>query len=388
MSLSVCLLSRNEEQNIGRALRSVAGLADQVIVADTASRDRTTHIAADLGAQVLQFPWEDDFAAGRNFTIGQATGDWILWLNPDEEVLDSSHAAFRQAMDRPDVFGYFVNIQELQDAARPDVWLETADLRLFRRRNDLQFIGRCQPGFHDTVVEAVRREGQQVLTSAITLRHHAYSSIRNEAKWRWTARLLELELRDRPGQLRYLIEYGQTLLQFKDPRAHEVLAQAVEQIMAVRAAAAAPSAKVQVLLEYLVTVAPDLSRSRLTRAEARELAWRWFPSSPPLLWIMAQQSYEQGDFREVATLLERLLDLKKTASYDRSRSFDPAIMGDQARLNLGVCYKKLRELDKAELCFRQLLMHPTLQGHAAQHLAEVQASRRQHPGAFSLDVKG
>src|SRR6266481_1881193 len=87
MSLSVCLLTRNQEMDLPRALRSVAGLADEVIVADTASTDGTAQVAAGLGAKVVQFPWNDDFAAGRNFATGQAIGDWVLWLNADEELL-------------------------------------------------------------------------------------------------------------------------------------------------------------------------------------------------------------------------------------------------------------------------------------------------------------
>src|SRR5437016_5060097 len=100
MSLSVCLLTRNEEKNIARALRSVEGLADEVIVAETGSRDRTAEIAADLGAKVYPFTWDDDFAAGRNFAIEKATGDWIFWLMPDEEMLSDSHAVVRTCMSR------------------------------------------------------------------------------------------------------------------------------------------------------------------------------------------------------------------------------------------------------------------------------------------------
>ena len=55
--------------------------------ARAARRQEWRRIAAALGALVHPFPWDDDFAAGRNFALGQATGDWILWLNPDEEVL-------------------------------------------------------------------------------------------------------------------------------------------------------------------------------------------------------------------------------------------------------------------------------------------------------------
>src|SRR5258708_13795378 len=110
MSLSVCLLTRNEEETVGAAVRSVSDVADEILVVDTHSRDQTASRAADAGARVLQYEWTDDFGAGRNFTLGHATGDWILWLNGTEEVTPDSLPHIREAMTRPNVFGYFVRV--------------------------------------------------------------------------------------------------------------------------------------------------------------------------------------------------------------------------------------------------------------------------------------
>ena len=74
--LSVCLLTRDEQRNIERAIRSVEGVADEVVVADAGSTDRTVEVARGLGARVVPFSWDDDFARGRNVAIGQASGDW------------------------------------------------------------------------------------------------------------------------------------------------------------------------------------------------------------------------------------------------------------------------------------------------------------------------
>src|SRR6266545_4913896 len=106
MSLSVCLVTRNEEGSIGRALRSVAGVANEVIVVDTGSTDRTAEEAAALGAKVSQFPWGDDFAEARNYALDQARGDWVLWLNPDEELLSEGREHMREALARPDALAY------------------------------------------------------------------------------------------------------------------------------------------------------------------------------------------------------------------------------------------------------------------------------------------
>src|SRR5579883_2952330 len=105
MSLSVCFLTRNEEKSIGRAMQSVLGIADEVIVAETGSTDRTAEVAAALGAKVHDFAWRDDFSEGRNFAVDRAKGDWILWLNPDEELTSSSLDFIRICTTHRSAFG-------------------------------------------------------------------------------------------------------------------------------------------------------------------------------------------------------------------------------------------------------------------------------------------
>jgi hypothetical protein len=377
MTLSVCLLTRNEEKNIARAIQSVTGIADQVIVADTGSKDRTALIAAELGAQVCQVNWQDDFAAARDFALAQATADWILWLNPDEELLPFDQAVLRGYLTREDTFGYHVVVQERLDADQPDVFSETVQLRLFRRRSQLRSVGRLHSTFVPALEEVARQEGKQITLSEIRLQRHAYSSQLTEPKLRWAARLLELELRDRPGQLHYLIEYGRTLLLLNDPQGHAILAEAIEQILPLRSAASAPRPEVQRLLEYVLTVSPAQSRSRLSREEAQELALRWFPYSPALLWRIAEHCFQSGNFRQAAEILERLDQCKTSGIYDRSQSFDPALLGETVVLNLGACYTRLGELDKAERCFLRLLGSKSSHDRAAQNLAFVQTLRAQ-----------
>lgn len=376
MSLTVCLLTRNDERNLGAALQSVAGLADEIVVADTASTDATARVAAQMGANVLQFDWTEDFAAGRNFTVGQAHSEWILWLNADETVVPETKGLFRDCLARDDAFGYFLTIQTPIDPQRPQAYSETLDLRVFRRRADLQFIGRCHPRLLPEVVAAVKQSGQQVLPSAICLRSKSGLVPRTDAKLRWTTRLLELELRDRPGQLHYLIELGRTLLLLKEPRGHGILADAEQLVLAARTEPAAPARKIEVLLDYLLTVAPEFSQCQLSRDEACELALRWFPASPPLVNLCAQHCFRKGDFLRAAVLLERLVQFGRTGSYDKSRNFDPRIIGETALLNLGACYRNLGERARAEECYRQLLGSKDFHAPATAGLAAVQGMQQ------------
>jgi tetratricopeptide (TPR) repeat protein len=359
MSLSVCLLTRNDAGTVARAVRSVRDVADEVLVADTASADDTARIAAGAGAAVTQFTWEDDFAAGRNYLIGRAISDWILWLDPKEELAPGSIDALRSEVARTDAFGFFLRIWR-------EGYSETADLRLFRRRADLRFIGRLHPHFEPGVIEAVKREGLAVGPCDVALLHHEQAGPPGEAKLRWTLKLLELELRDRPGQLHYLIEQGRTLLRLKDPRGHVVMAKAAEQVRVARDEAAPPSGKVQVLLKYWLTT--PSAQGPLTPDDARELVMRWFPDSPALLWLLAGQRFAAGEFAEAADLLKRLIRLGQTGTYDRSQAFEQDIIGDRALLNLGACYLKLGRWAEAEACFLQLTPSPVFGAEAARQL--------------------
>jgi Flp pilus assembly protein TadD len=73
--------------------------------------------------------------------------------------------------------------------------------------------------------------------------------------------------------------------------------------------------------------------------------------------------------------MERLDQRRTTGTYDRSESFDPAILGDLVVMNLGVCYTRLGDFDKAERCFLRLLDSTSYQDRARQNLAAVQSMR-------------
>jgi glycosyltransferase involved in cell wall biosynthesis len=84
VKLSAVIVTLNEERNIARALESLR-CADEIVVVDNGSEDRTCEIALRLGARVIVEPWRG-YAAQKNFAAAQATHDWILSLDADEAV--------------------------------------------------------------------------------------------------------------------------------------------------------------------------------------------------------------------------------------------------------------------------------------------------------------
>jgi len=84
--LSLALIARNEARCLGRCLRSVQPIVDEIVVVDTGSTDDTILIAHQFQAKVLPFSWRDDFSAARNFALDQTRGEWILILDADEHA--------------------------------------------------------------------------------------------------------------------------------------------------------------------------------------------------------------------------------------------------------------------------------------------------------------
>jgi hypothetical protein len=253
---------------------------------------------------------------------------------------------------------------------------ETYQHRLFRRDSGARFAGRLHPHFQPTLEELALRQERKVYPLDAVVVRHGYLSKLTPDKLQWAARLLELELRDRPGQLHYLIEYGRTLLLLNNPRGHEVLAEAANQVLAAKSAPAAPSVTVGSLLEYVLTVAPEQAKCRMSPADAENLAMRWFARTPPVVWTVAQRRFAAGDFPGAAALLEQLVDMGRTGGYDHGASFDPDVMGAAALMNLGICHLRVGQWERARYCFGQLLTHPTYQEQARANIALVDASRR------------
>lgn len=375
--LSVCLIARNEEKNLPRALASIRGIADEVIVADTGSTDRTIEIAKASGAVVCRFPWCDDFSAARNFAISQARGDWIFWLDADEELLPESAGELRSSIAREDALAFFIRRQDLKQADRLDFYTMMWQLRLFRRREDLRFQGRCHPEFNPDAGEIEAKTGLAVRYSTITIRHYGYLGEMLPSKLRRAARLLELELRDRPGQLYYLIEYGRTLLLAGEARGDEVLREAAAKLLPQTGLPEAPAPIVSLLLERLLQLPPEQLPAGFSPELTESLVWRWFPASAPLLWLLARRAAMAGRFEDAERLLRRLVQMGADHSYDQWVSFDPRLVGEDAKSNLGACLVRQAKLDEAVTIFRDLLASPTHAEQARANLEVIEQFMRQ-----------
>ena len=107
MRLSQCMIVKNEERNIEKALSWGKGIVWEQIVVDTGSTDRTVELAEKMGAKVFYFPWQDDFSAAKNFAISKASGDWVAFLDADEYFPLEEAKKLMPLLERYDKGGYY-----------------------------------------------------------------------------------------------------------------------------------------------------------------------------------------------------------------------------------------------------------------------------------------
>lgn len=94
ITISLCMIVKNEEDKLEKCLKSLKGIVDEMIVVDTGSTDRTTEVARRLGARVEHFRWTGDFSDARNFSFSLASCDYIYVADADEEIDEENRQRF------------------------------------------------------------------------------------------------------------------------------------------------------------------------------------------------------------------------------------------------------------------------------------------------------
>ena len=196
--LSQCMIVKNEEKNIEKALSWAKEVAFEQIVVDTGSTDRTVELAEIMGAKVYHFEWIDDFSAAKNFAMDQAKGNWIAILDADEymppEDVKELMSLLRKIQGNPKLLAEFdsVNCSWLQIDDQDKVFAVLTQQRVFRNRPDLRYEGRIH--------EAVRLRNNHINAENLRIMHTGYAKTAyNEAdKMERNIRMLRCELERDP----------------------------------------------------------------------------------------------------------------------------------------------------------------------------------------------
>jgi len=345
-TLSVCMIVKNEENHIARCLMSAQPVADEMIVVDTGSTDRTRDIASAFGAKVFGFPWTDDFSAARNFSLIKASGDWIFILDADEVISSRDYAslkniilkkgpkpaayeiATRNYVGNIKLLGWVPNKGEYPHEETGTGWIPSEKIRLFPNDGRIRFKGHV----HEIVESSIITAGIKIKPCRIIVHHYGkMNDGKVISKGEEYYLLGRKKLKERPDDVKSLFELAvqtQELKRFEE--AIELWKRAID------LAGKKPVARFFFNLGYCHMQTEQYEKALLASKRAMEI-------DPNMKEALLNYSYSEllvGDYKKVISELESMLE--------QSVEYPPA------SLLLAAAYCIAGEKDKAVISYNSL----------------------------------
>ncbi len=186
MGISLCMITRNEEDYIRNALSSVKEIVDEIVCVDTGSTDSTVSIAKEFTDKIFTYKWEDNFSDARNFSLSKATQDWILVLDSDEVIAGEDSAKIRNLLkdstyigyalkqinytNDTNAFGYAPVLREDWYTKKFSGYIMCNIIRLFRNAAEIRFEG----AVHESVDSSINKLGE-VLKTDLGIHHYQFA---------------------------------------------------------------------------------------------------------------------------------------------------------------------------------------------------------------------
>ena len=193
MRLSLCMIVKDEEEMLPRCLAAAAPAVDEIVIVDTGSTDRTIEIAREFGATVIEREWTGSFADARNVSFDAATGDWLMFLDADEVLVEEDVERLRALRGKTwrEAF-YLTEISYTGELGDGTAATHTA-LRVFRARPEYRFSGALHEQIADTLPLHLP---ERIEATDIRIEHFGYLGAVRDAKEK-SRRNIELLLEQR-----------------------------------------------------------------------------------------------------------------------------------------------------------------------------------------------
>jgi tetratricopeptide (TPR) repeat protein len=320
------MIVRNAERDLRACLASVAGIVDEIVIADTGSTDDTIPLARSLGGRVVGIPWENDFARARNLSLAEVTSDWVLSLDADERLDPVASRRLPPLISNVKARAYQVPIRNYVLSLNERIWdrpakpndspipeakhfpayVDHENVRLFRRDPQLYFVGRV----HETVGIRVLETGGG-LGRADFLIHHLGLAVDPQIQNRKNLYYRELsvqKIQDMPRSAQAHFELG--MVETSPESALRCFERACE-----------------LKPDYTEAwIFAGMMRHKLGHfaqaLEALARAWKLAPANSLVVESLADVHYDLGEFRQAEV------------EYRRARKLGPARAGLESKLGM------------------------------------------------------
>ncbi|HEX3026581.1 MAG TPA: glycosyltransferase [Clostridia bacterium] len=193
--LSLCVITKNDAEFLPECLNDMKDIADEILVADLGSEDRTPELAEQAGVAVYRTKWENDFSKIRNFCMERASGKWVLFLQADEVLSQEQHAELSLLLKNPNAEGYLIYVD--YNPKERGISSPAQFLRLIRNRKEYCFHYRSFPYIPDEALYSLQN-------CSLRITHRREKTIGWQLEEKHT--LLKEDLRENPADsfLRYM----------------------------------------------------------------------------------------------------------------------------------------------------------------------------------------
>ena len=333
------MIVKNEEKMLPGCLKSIEGIADEIIIVDTGSTDATKEIAQRAGAKLYDFVWINDFSAARNESLKHCTGEWILYLDADERLdLDSVRNIKSFLKSTPENVGaYHITIESTHIQANGEKEVHRgAYPRIFRNYKypNIKFEGRV----HEQIIPSIKNLRKNIGFSEFIIEHLGYDQSREvmEQKVKRNYNMLIDQVKNEPLDAYSWYQLGQTLAQMKLFKEAEV---------AIKFAVETGSLSDSVFASAASTLS-QMSGNRKNFTEALQWAEKSLQKAPNQLYALNLRAYSYFYLKryvEAEQDFTEALKLKQRKKFMPSSGFDIDIPESNIIKGLDMVRKKMME---------------------------------------------
>lgn len=170
-TLSLCMIIKNEEKYIQKCIDSVFDIVDEIIIVDTGSTDSTLEIIKNYNVKLYKYTWNNNFSDARNYAIDQSSSDWILFLDADEVLDNSSKLKVMEFIKNTDLDGCHFLVHNYISENMKDYTLHYA-LRLFKNNKGYYYKGKIHEQISNNNFEVINKFSNE----DILLHHYGYTN--------------------------------------------------------------------------------------------------------------------------------------------------------------------------------------------------------------------
>lgn len=356
--LSLCMIVKNEEDCIARCLNSAKDVVDEIIIVDTGSTDNTVNICEAFQTKVVSYEWNESFADARNYAVEKSSGNWIIWLDADEELDKADRYRLREGthFDDYDVVTLHL-INYIGDRMSEHNTMEMAHTRLFRN-NGLKFKNKM----HE-VLDYSNVPKERIGHLNVKLHHYGYLNSIKEKKEKSDRNMKMLKQQIKEGENVHWAHYYIASEHYNKQQYTEALDRINLSIAAFLDKKVLPPSMVY-KLKYSILIAMGSFESALLGIEK---ALMLHPDYVDLLFYKGMILYYLEKYEPAISCFEECIEMGED---NKNHLILKGVGSFQAWYYKSLCQQKLKKKEKAVVSIMNSLLIAPQYNEALQTLSE------------------